>query len=220
MTDEFIAVAIDGPAASGKSTIAKRIAKELGLVMISTGSMYRAVAWASLQKGVDPNDKQAVIAMLDEIEIDCGIENGQSTVGINGQVLGDELKSEAVNAHVSIIAAVPEVRQMLVKKQRDYRKYGHIVMEGRDIGSVVFPNTPFKIYIDASEEVRMARRSAEGGADTIAERDKQDSNRKFSPLTVAEGATVIDTTEMSIDEVLVAVKQALREQGAPAQLFE
>jgi len=117
------------------------------------------------------------------------------------------------------VAAIPEVRALLVAKQRDYLELGSVVMEGRDIGSVVFPDTPFKVYIDASEEVRLARRSAEGLDDAVAKRDEEDSNRKASPLIVADGAVVIDSSEMNIDEVVDAVVEILRERGAPLELL-
>ena len=150
---EHFAVAIDGPAASGKSTVARRLAERLGLIMINTGAMYRAIAWATIQKGVNAADSEAVVAMLGEIEVSCGVHEGGSTILIDGVDPGDALREDAVNARVSKVAAIPEVRDLLVAKQREYLSLGSLVMEGRDIGSVVFPDTPYKIYIDASEEV-------------------------------------------------------------------
>lgn len=211
--NEHFAVAIDGPAASGKSTVARRLAKRLGLIMINSGAMYRAIAWATIQKGVAVSDEDAVIAMLDDVELSCGVTDGMSTILIDGVDPGDALREDAVNARVSKVAAIPEVRDLLVAKQREYLDQGSLVMEGRDIGSVVFPDTPYKLYIDASEEVRMARRSAEGLGDVVSKRDAEDSKRKTSPLIVAEGATVIDSSEMSIDEVVDAALLVLREQG-------
>jgi cytidylate kinase len=210
------AIAIDGPAASGKSTVARRLAERLGLIMINTGAMYRAIAWTTIQKGVDAADSEAVIAMFDGIEVTCGVHNGGSTILIDGIDPGEALREDPVNARVSKIAAIPEVRELLVAKQREYLTLGSLVMEGRDIGSVVFPNTPYKLYIDASEEVRLARRSAEGLADVVSQRDAEDSKRKASPLIVAEGATVIDSSEMDIDEVVDTALLTLRFQGLPA----
>lgn len=207
------AVAIDGPAASGKSTVARRLAERLGLIMINTGAMYRAIAWATIENGVDACDTEAVASMLVNLEISCGVKDGTSTILINGIDPGDALREDAVNSRVSAVAAIPEVRHLLVEKQREYLKLGSLVMEGRDIGSVVFPNTPYKIYIDASEEVRLARRSAEGLTDVVSKRDKEDSNRKNSPLVVADGATVIDSSEMNIEEVVDAAMDILRAQG-------
>ncbi len=210
------AIAIDGPAASGKSTVARRLAERLGLIMINTGAMYRAIAWATIRKGVDAADPEAVKAMLAEIELSCGVNNGGSTILIDGMDPGEALRQDPVNARVSKVAAIPEVRELLVAKQREYLTLGSLVMEGRDIGSVVFPNTPYKLYIDASEEVRLARRSAEGLADVVSQRDAEDSKRKASPLMVAEGATVIDSSEMDIDEVVETALDTLRSQGLPA----
>lgn len=210
------AIAIDGPAASGKSTVARRLAERLGLIMINTGAMYRAIAWATIRKGVDAADPEAVKAMLAEIEVSCGVNNGGSTILIDGMDPGEALRQDPVNARVSKVAAIPEVRELLVAKQREYLTLGSLVMEGRDIGSVVFPNTPYKLYIDASEEVRLARRSAEGLADVVSQRDAEDSKRKASPLMVAEGATVIDSSEMDIDEVVETALDTLRSQGLPA----
>jgi len=214
--NSHFAVAIDGPAASGKSTVARRLAERLGLIMINTGAMYRAIAWATIQKSVDATDSQAVIAMLDGIEVDCGVRDGGSTILIDGIDPGDALREDPVNARVSKVAAIPEVRDLLVAKQREYLTLGSLVMEGRDIGSVVFPNTPYKLYIDASEEVRLARRSAEGLADVVSQRDAEDSERKTSPLIVADGATVIDSSDMGIDEVVETALLTLRTQGLPA----
>ncbi|MFC4995507.1 (d)CMP kinase [Rubritalea tangerina] len=219
MCAEHIAVAIDGPAASGKSTVAKTLAKRLGLIMVNTGAMYRAVAWATIQKGVNPAEASDVVKMLGEVEFRCGVENNLSTVLVDGVDPGEELRQDAVNGRVSKVAAIPEVRDLLVRMQREYLQLGSVVMEGRDIGSVVFPHTPFKMYIDASEEVRRKRREAEGIIDDPAARDKEDSNRKSSPLVVAEGAVVIDSSEMGIEEVVEAALEVLKERGAPQEIL-
>ncbi|NWK54351.1 3-phosphoshikimate 1-carboxyvinyltransferase [Verrucomicrobiaceae bacterium N1E253] len=207
------AIAIDGPAASGKSTVARRLAEKLGLIMINTGAMYRAIAWASIQHGIDASDTEGVIAMLDRIDLRCGVRDRGSIILVDGVDAGDALREDAVNSRVSAIAAIPEVRRLLVEKQRDYLELGSLVMEGRDIGSVVFPDTPYKLYVDASEEVRLARRSAEGLADVVSQRDKEDSSRKTSPLVVAEGATVIDSSEMTIEEVVDEAMSILKSKG-------
>jgi len=209
----FFAIAIDGPAASGKSTVARRLAERLGLIMINTGAMYRAIAWASLKKNVDVSDPEAVAVMLRGILVTCGVANGQSNILINGVDPGRALREDRVNERVSKVAAVPEVRELLVEKQRAFLKLDSLVMEGRDIGSVVFPDTPYKLYIDASEEVRLARRSAEGLVDVVSKRDEEDSKRENSPLIVADGAVVIDSSEMSIDEVVEAALVELQKKG-------
>lgn len=213
MKKDHRAVAIDGPAASGKSTVARRLAERLGLVMVNSGAMYRAVTWQILQDGVDPDDGAAVIEALTEMEIVGGVEDGVSTIAINGRRLEDEVRSSGVNDHVSMVASIPEVRACLVAMQRAYLEDNDVVMEGRDIGTVVFPETPFKLYISASEDVRAARRARDGEADAVAKRDAQDSQRKASPLKVAEGAVEIDSSELSIDETVEAACEALVRLG-------
>lgn len=207
------AVAIDGPAASGKSTVAKRLADALGMVMVNSGAMYRAVTWQLLESGVDPKNAEAVVESVAGLEIDCGVESNRSTVSINGRLLDEELRLPEVNASVSHVAAVPQVRERLVQLQRDYLERSDVVMEGRDIGSVVFPETPYKLYIDASEEVRRARRAADGEADAVAARDAQDSQRKTAPLKISDGAVVIDSSHSTIEEVVEEAKAALVKLG-------
>lgn len=212
-TQPRFAIAIDGPAASGKSTLAHELAKRLGLVMVNSGAMYRAVTWKVLQENIDPNDAPAVIEMLDRIQIHCGENGVTSTFTIDGVDPGEALRSEEINSNVSAISAIPEVRHRLVKLQRDYLAHTSIIMEGRDIGSVVFPDTPFKIYIDADEAVRAARRSDVGEVDSVAKRDAADSERVSSPLKVADGATVLDTSRHTIQSVVEAAIEILKQQG-------
>lgn len=196
------AIAIDGPAASGKSTVAKLIAKELGYTFINTGAMYRAVTWYVLQQGVNPADTAAVRALLPGIPLSFGKEGSVSTVLFRDRVLTTELTEKETNDNVSVIAAIPEVRALLVERQREYNTREAVVMEGRDIGTVVFPNTRFKYFVTASEEVRAARRAAEGITDSIAERDKKDSERAVAPLVMAEDALCVDTSDMTIEQVV------------------
>ena len=204
------AIAIDGPAASGKSTVAKLIAKELGYTFINTGAMYRAVAWYCLQQGVAPTDSEAVKALLPTIPLSFGKEDSHSVVLCNGRVLTTELTETSTNDNVSIVAAIPEVRALLVQKQREYNETEAVVMEGRDIGTVVFPHTPFKYFVTASEEVRAARRAKEGITDSIAERDRKDSQRAVAPLTQAPDAMLVDTSDMNIDEVVQLIVADIR----------
>ncbi len=199
------AIAIDGPAASGKSTVAKLIARELGYTFINTGAMYRAVTWYTLKQGVNPADVDAVRALLPGIPLAFGKDGANSTVMCEGKVLSDELTETEVNNNVSAIAAIPEVRALLVEKQREYNSTEPVVMEGRDIGTVVFPNTRFKYFVTASEEVRAARRAAQGLTDSIAERDRKDSARACAPLVMAEDATLVDTSELTIEQVVAKV---------------
>ena len=213
MSQIYRAVAIDGPAASGKSTVAKRLAESLGLVMVNSGAMYRAVTWQVLQEGIDPENRAAVLEAMSRMRIDCGVKNNLSTIAINDRLLTIEIRSAGVNEHVSKVASIPEVRESLVAMQRDYLGEYDVVMEGRDIGSVVFPDTPFKLYISASEEVRAARRAKEGESDEVAKRDAQDSNRKASPLKVADGSIVIDSSDLTIDGTVEAARKALIKLG-------
>ncbi|MEM9236009.1 MAG: (d)CMP kinase [Verrucomicrobiota bacterium] len=207
------AIAIDGPAASGKSTLARELARRLGLVMVNSGAMYRAVTWKVLEAGVDPADPAAVTEALSNMEISCGVKDLQSTVAVDGVDPGEALRSEAVNQNVSLVSAVPEVREQLVELQRAYLEDSDVVMEGRDIGTVVFPDTPFKIYVDADESVRAQRRVAAGEVDSVADRDREDSSRKTAPLKMADGAAVLDTSGHTIESGVAAAVEILRLQG-------
>ena len=205
-----LVIAIDGPAASGKSTVAKRLATELQIAFVSSGAMYRAFTWWVLEKGVDPTDTVAVEALLEKTVFQCGEKNNIGTIAVNGQLPEwEQLANDCVNGGVSLVAAIPSVRSRLVDEQRAYARERGVVMEGRDIGSVVFPDTPYKFYIDASPEVRERRRRAEGIDDSIAARDKMDSSRKASPLVVPKDATVVDSSHLTIEEVVERVKELI-----------
>ena len=211
MSVQSSVITIDGPAASGKSSIARLVAQRLGRTYVNTGNMYRAMTWAVLQTGIDPQDAEAVRTAAASIVIDSPIVDGKTQVSIAGRTLTDaELNSDPVNRAVSLIARVNEVRERLVADQRALVVLGPLVMEGRDIGSVVFPNSPHKIYIDASEEVRASRRGAQGHADQIAERDRLDKQRKNSPLIIPAGATVIDNSHITLDQAVEQVIAALK----------
>jgi len=210
---QHIAIAIDGPAASGKSTLARHLAERLGLIMVNSGAMYRAVTWKALEEGIDPGDSAAVIAMLERIRIECGHAGMFSTITIDGIHPGEQLRSEEVNASVSTISAIPEVRQRLIALQRGYLEHHSVVMEGRDIGSVVFPETPYKLYVTADESVRAKRRGDDGEVDSIARRDAADSNRSASPLVVPQGATILDNSQHTIESGVEAALEILRQQG-------
>jgi cytidylate kinase len=206
-------ITIDGPAASGKSSIARLVAQRLGCTYVNTGNMYRAMTWAVLQTGIDPQDADAVRSAAAGIVIDSPVVDGKTQVCVSGRTLTDaELNSDPVNRAVSFIARVTEVRDRLVADQRALIAIGPLVMEGRDIGSVVFPDSPHKIYVDASEEVRASRRSAQGLADQVAERDRLDKQRKHSPLVIPDGATVIDNSHITLDQAVDQVIAALQLQ--------
>ncbi len=211
MSNPHPVITIDGPAASGKSSIARLVAQQLGFTYVNTGNMYRAMTWAVLQAGVDPQDAEAVRSAASGIVIESPVVEGKTQVCVAGHSLTDaELNSDPVNRAVSFIARVSEVRERLVADQRALVLLGPLVMEGRDIGSVVFPQSPHKIYVDASEEVRASRRGAQGHADQIAERDRLDKQRKNSPLVIPAGATVIDNSHITLDQAVEQVIAALK----------
>jgi cytidylate kinase len=205
MTTTATVIAVDGPSASGKSTISRMLAQRLGFIYVDSGAMYRTVTWKALELGFDLNDTVQVIAMLHRIRIHFDVRNHEARMLIDGFCPGAAIREPRVAEKVSIVAAIPEVRQVLVAHQRSLTRFGSLVMEGRDIGSVVFPNTPHKFYIDANAAERAKRRqkdfaemqietSADGVAQALAQRDKLDSTRAVAPLQIALGATVVDNS--------------------------
>ena len=210
-----IVIAIDGPAASGKSSVARALARKMRYVYVNTGAMYRAVTWLAIEKGVPPVDAVRVQQLLHYTEITCGVRDGESTILLDGVDPAEHLVSEAVNSNVSAIATIPDVRRLLTKKQRAFAFDYDVVMEGRDIGSSVFPETPYKFYVDASPEVRAQRRAKQGLQDSIAARDKVDSSRRTSPLTIAEDAHVIDSSNLTVEGVVGEIFGRLKQKGLP-----
>lgn len=206
-------VAIDGPAASGKSSVARTLARRLGFVYVNSGAMYRALTWYVLRKGVPPQDSVAVAALLPMLSLECGLRNREAFVTLDGVDPAPFLCSEEINSAVSAVSGVPEARRLLVERQRAYAGQHDIVMEGRDIGSVVFPDTPFKFYVDASAEVRARRRALQGQRDEITARDRADTSRKTSPLVIAEDAHVIDSSNLTIDGVVGEIIGRLKLRG-------
>lgn len=208
-------IAIDGPAGSGKSTVAKIVAKKLRFRYIDTGSMYRSIAWKSLQKKAKLVDEELIanIAWKTKIELVSG-ENGQ-LVFVDGEDITSQLKKETISHGAAIVAAQPTIREIMTAKQREFGKQGQVVMDGRDIGTVVFPKADKKFFLDADPEERGRRRFAElketkQGADAdlttivkqVIQRDYEDRNRKIAPLKQAKDAILIDTTHLSIDQVV------------------
>ncbi len=206
---ESIVIAIDGTSASGKSTNAKLIAKELGYVYVDTGAMYRTLAWYCLKHGCDINDPKAVGVALRKwkTELEC-VENHVRLL-VDGYYPQKEIRTAETSAAVAHVAAVPKVRDWMKKKQRECSRFGNLVMEGRDIGSNIFPETDFKFYLDACLKERSKRREADGVQENLAARDQRDSQRAAAPLMVPLGAVVInnsgetpqETTKRIIDEV-------------------
>ncbi len=213
MKEAHRVIAIDGPAASGKSSVARELAQHLGFLYVNSGAMYRAITWHVLQYGVNPDDPARIAQTVDSARITCDLENNQSRILIDEVDPTDHLYDDRVNEGVSRVSSVPRVREILVAKMRGYARDHDLVMEGRDIGSVVFPDTPYKFYIDASPEVRLCRRAAQGQRDEIAARDRADSSRRASPLTIAEGACVIDSSNLTIEGVVAEIIRRLKVKG-------
>jgi cytidylate kinase len=211
---DHVVIAIDGPAASGKSSVARALARKLGYHYVNTGAMYRAITWLVVSRGTIPADTTAVRMMLDSSVIECVFDaTGESTILIDGISPSAHLNDASVTAGVSAIASIPKVRRRLVALQRECCTGCDVVMEGRDIGSAVFPETPYKFYIDATLEVRAARRQKQGVTDRIEARDKQDSSRPMSPLIIAEDAHVVDSSHLTIDGVVGEIIGRLKLKG-------
>jgi cytidylate kinase len=206
-------VAIDGPAASGKSSVARELARQIGFDYVNSGAMYRAVTWHVLQQAISPADGGAIARLVENTQIDCALDRDGSRILINGADPAEHLRDDRVNEEVSRVSSVPRVREILVDKMRAYARDHDVVMEGRDIGSVVFPDTPYKFYIDASPEVRLRRRQAQGQRDQIAARDRADSSRRASPLIIAEDAHVIDSSNLTIEGVVGEIIGRLKMKG-------
>jgi cytidylate kinase len=206
-------IAIDGPAASGKSSVARELARQLGFDYVNSGAMYRAVTWHVLQRTIAPGDGDAVARLLETSRVDCERGDDGSRLLIDGVDPAEHLQDDRVNAEVSLVSSIPRVREILVAKMRACAKDRDVVMEGRDIGSIVFPETPYKFYIDASPEVRLRRRVAQGQRDQVLARDQADSSRRVAPLVVAKDAHVIDSSNLSIEEVVDEILGRLKMKG-------
>jgi CMP/dCMP kinase len=206
-------VAIDGPAGVGKSTVAKQLASQLGYLYLDTGALYRAVAWATLQNGDDPAHADAVAALLPRLSIQIKFKNDTVCVSVNGKDVTGELRTPAVSSAASVVSAIPAVRAWLLPVQREIGQQGSVVAEGRDIGTKVFPAAQVKFFLEADQTVRTERRHQElvaaghAGAmeQTSAElagRDNRDRSRAVAPLVPAEDAHHIDTSTLSVEEVV------------------
>ncbi len=207
-------IAIDGTSASGKSTTAKRVAKALGYIYVDTGAMYRTLAWHCLQKQADVHDAKAVAALLRKWKATFDCQDGAVRLLVDGYYPAAEIRTAATSAAVPHVAAVPAVRDWMKLKQRECLQFGSLVMEGRDIGSNVFPETPHKFYLDASLAERTRRREAEGVTENLAARDQRDSQRAAAPLMIPLGAVVVDTSSMSIDDACALVIAETRKREA------
>lgn len=210
-------VAIDGPAGAGKSTVAKRVAKELGFIYVDTGAMYRALAVYFLKQGLKPEEAERIASACKEAVVTISYEEGMQQVYLNGENVTSLLRTEEVGNMASVSSAVPEVRAQLLELQRELAKSQDVVMDGRDIGTNILPNADVKVYLTASVETRAKRRYlelTEKGvacnldeiAHDIEERDTRDMNREIAPLKQAEDAVYVDSSDMSIEEVVSAIK--------------
>jgi cytidylate kinase len=206
-------VAIDGPAASGKSSVARELARRLRFVYVNSGAIYRAITWHILEKGIHAEDLARIAQALDTAAVTSCLWEGESRVLIDNVDPADHLRDDRVNESVARVSRLPVVREIVAKKLHDTARGEDLVVEGRDIGSVVFPDTPYKFYVDASPEVRLQRRAAQGEHDEIALRDQADSSRTVSPLVIAKDAHVIDTSYLTVEKVVGEIFARLKEMG-------
>ena len=214
-------IAIDGPSGAGKSSVSKRVGAKLGYLHVDSGALYRIMTWQCLAQGGDTSDPAAVAACAEQVEIECRPENGAIAYYVGGEAPGDRIRTPEINAHASPVATVKAVRDRITALLRGMTRYGNLVVEGRDITTAVFPDSPARFYLTASAEARAARRQKEevekGIANQTAEavkasllaRDAIDSTRKYAPLRKADGVLEIDSTNLTIDQTVDAVLNAL-----------
>ena len=219
-----ISIAIDGPAGAGKSTIAKRLAKELGYYYVDTGAIYRTVAYFMDLLGIAPKDTDGVTRYIDELTVEIEYdETGAQHMIMNGMDVTDDIRTPDISQKASLVSAQPVVREMLLDMQRDVAKKHNVIMDGRDIGTVVLPRANVKIFLTASAEVRAQRRfqelQAKGSKDSyekvladIKLRDHQDTTREIAPLKQAKDAVLVDTSDMDIEAVVAAIRAIVHEK--------
>ena len=211
--DFHCVVAIDGPAASGKSSVARELARRLGFIYVNSGAVYRAITWYLLEKGINAEDSNRIAQALESAAITGCIQDNESRILVDNVDPTDHLRDDRVNESVSRISRVPLVRQIVGQKLHERARNHDLVVEGRDIGSVVFPKTAYKFYVDASPEVRLRRRAAQGERDEITMRDHADFSRSVSPLIIAKDAHVIDTSHLTIEAVVNEIIVRLKQKG-------
>jgi len=209
---EPIVIALDGTSASGKSTNAKRVAKALDYAYVDTGAMYRSLAWYCLEKEVDLGDAKAIASLCRRWKTELKNDDGHIRLYVDGYFPEKEIRTAETSAAVPVVAAVPAVRKWMKAKQRECIEFGDLVMEGRDIGSNVFPDTDYKFYLDASLDERSKRRAADGVDENLAERDKQDSQRAAAPLMIPLGAKVINNSQMTAEETSALIISEVQEK--------
>ena len=218
----MIQIAIDGPGGAGKSTISKAVAAKLGIVYVDTGALYRTVGYYVRKKELDPHDRDAVGAILPEISIEVAYVDGAQHVFLNGEDLGDKIRTPEMSMYASAVSAIPSVRAFLLETQKEIARKNSVIMDGRDIGTVILPNADVKIYLTASAECRAKRRYDElvaKGQDVrfddvlreMNERDTQDSTREIAPAQAAEDAILLDNTSLNLEESVDAIIALVRE---------
>ena len=214
-------IALDGPSGAGKSTVAKALAKRLGIIYVDTGALYRTIGLYVKRQGVDKSDRDGVVALLPQIDLNIEFTNGEQVITLNGERVGDNIRTGEIAMYASAVSAIPEVRSFLLNTQRDIANKNSVVMDGRDIGTVILPDAEVKVFMVASPEARAERRykeliakgegcTLEGVYKDIVERDKNDSTRKTAPCVPASDAVIFDNSEYdiegSVDKVIEIIK--------------
>jgi len=214
-------IAIDGPSGAGKSSVSRIVGEKLGYLHVDSGALYRIMTWQALVRKVNTEDPSAIAAFAPTVEIECRPENGRIAYYVDGEAPGERIRMPEINAHASKVATVKDVRDRITALLRGMTRYGNLVVEGRDITTAVFPDSPARFYLTASAEARARRRQKEevekGIANQSAEtvkasllaRDQMDSTRKYAPLKKADGAMEIDSSDMTLEQVVAAVMDAL-----------
>ncbi len=220
----MVRIAVDGPGGAGKSSVAKRVAKELGIIYVDTGALYRNIGLFMLNSDIDPQNADSVTAALKDFTLELKFENGRQVILLNGEDKGDAIRTPEVSMAASAVSAIPEVRQYLLNMQRDTAKHNSVIMDGRDIGTVILPNAEVKIFLTASPEARARRRYEElirrGNTDIsydqvyseMVERDRNDSTRSVAPCVQAEDAVLLDNSNMSEDETCQAILEIVKKK--------
>ena len=216
-------IAIDGPSGAGKSSVSRIVGQRLGFLHVDSGALYRIMTWQCLENGVDTSSPEAVAAFAQNVEIECRAEDGRVAYYVRGEAPGDRIRTPEINAHASPVATVKEVRDRITQLLRDMTRFGDLVVEGRDITTAVFPDSPARFYLTASAEARAMRRqkeevekgianqSAEAVKASLLARDAIDSTRKYAPLKKADGALEIDSSDLTLEQVVNTVLSALPE---------
>lgn len=223
MAEKARVIAIDGPSGAGKSSVSRAVGKRLGFLHVDSGALYRIMTWQCLEKGVDTSDPAAVAACAQQVEIECRAEDGCIAYFVGGEAPGNRIRTPEINAHASPVATVKEVRDRITALLRGLTRFGDLIVEGRDITTAVFPDSPARFYLTASAEARARRRqkeevekgianqSAEAVKASLLARDAIDSTRKYAPLKKADGALEIDSSDLTLEQVVETVLAALPE---------